>query len=229
MLRSGSNGSKLTYIVSIAGAGDFSPAYYVAKMSAKMGKKVLLLDNDYKNGNRLFRTITKDDGQDVGYSENLLCFKNISMSKEPFTNFDIVVVWNGMKIDADLWDYADLRMLMTPYDRFDIEALSKELEEGKKRLDVHMVYVGRATGKITEEEIAKELGIGQVDVYTNIGHQMLELDAGDRGAYEALIREGLQPFKGFTKPYQEVVLNAVSYIFKDFDKKKLSKLAGKVN
>lgn len=228
MLRSGTNGNKLTYIVSIAGAGDFTMAYYIAKLSAKVGKKVLLLDNDYKNGNRLFRTITKDDGSEIGYSDNLLCFKNILMSKQPFTKFDVVVVWNGMKIDTDLWNYADLRILMTPYDKYDIEALSKELEKDKKRLDCHMVFTGRATGRISEEEIAKELGIGQIDVYTNIGHQMLELDSGDRGAYEALVREGVQPLRGFSKPYQEVVSNAVSYIFKDMDKKTLTKMAKKV-
>ncbi len=225
MIKSGANKDKITHITSLAGLTNFSYAYYIAKLHANLGKQVLLIDNSAEH--QLFRTVTRDEEVEVGESKNLVCITDVAWSPEPFSRVDEVVIWHGMEINKSLWKYSDLRLLFTDYNKFHVEELSKAMEGARN--DVHLVFVDRSIGITPERKIADELKIGDVDVYTKLGHQIVYSDITDEACYQGLIYNGLQSFKNYTKPYKDVVIEAVYYIDSKFDKKKLTKHAQSLN
>lgn len=225
MIKSGKNKEKITYLTSLAGVTNFAYAYYIAKLYAAMGKQVMLLDNSA--GHELFRTVTRDEDVEVGESKNLICITDIGWSPEPFSKVDIVIIWHGMDINNKLWQYSDLRILFTDYNKFNIEKLS-DVTRGLRN-DIHLVFVDRAIGITPEKKIAEKLNVGNADVYTGIGHQIVDYDVIDAACYQGLIYNGLQSLKNFTRPFRDVVVEAVSYIDTDTDKKTINKFAQKLN
>ena len=225
MIRSGENKEKVSYLTSLVGTANFSYAYYIGKLHAALGKQVMLIDNS--DGHELFRTVTRDEEVEVGESKNLICVTDIALSPEPFARVDEVVIWHGINVDNKLWQYSDLRILLTDYNRFNIEKLSDVIEG--LRNDVHLVFVDRATGITPESKIADAFNIGKVDVYTDIGHQIVDYDIVDAACYQGLVNNGLQALKSFTKPYREVVTEAVAYIDGENNKKTINKFAQKLS
>jgi hypothetical protein len=224
MIKSGANKDKVAYLTSLAGFSNFSYAYYIAKLHAALGKQVMLIDNSA--GHELFRTVTRDEDVDVGESKNLVCLTDVGYSPEPFSRVDEVIIWHGKDIDSELWQYSDLRILFTTYNKFDIEKLRSSSDEIRK--DVHLVFVDRAIGITPEKKVADILNIGKADVYTDLGHQIVDYDITDAACYQGLVYNGLQAFKSFTRPYKDVVTEAVAYIDRRTDKKTINKFAQKI-
>ncbi len=225
MIRSGKEKEHISYLTSLAGVSNFSYAYYIAKLHAAMGKQVMLIDNS--TGHELFRTVTRDEDVEIGESKNLICVTDIAFSPEPFSRVDEVIVWHGMDINKKLWQYSDLRIVLTDYNKFNIEKLCEAIEG--LRNDVHLVFINRAIGITPEVKIADILKIGKADVYTSIGHQIVDYDITDSACYQGLIYNGLQSFKNYTKPYKDVVIEAVAYVDSDSDKKTITKFSQKIN
>lgn len=217
--------TKKTYMVSIAGCGNFGFAYYASKLFAKLGYMVMAIDNT--SGHEMFRVMSKDEDVNVAESENLVCLCDTAFSPEPFSACDYVVVWHGMDIDEKIWNMSDLRVVITDYDPFHVEELAAMLAD--VRNEVHTVFINKSTGKIKEKDISKKLGITK-DVYVTIGNQIVEFESGDASAFQALEYNYLQSLKGFSSSYRDVVTDIVGYFITGKDaKKNISRLVNKVS
>lgn len=217
--------TKKTYLISLAGCGNFGFAYYSSKLFARLGYKVMSVDNTF--GHEMFRVMSKDEDVSVAEAENLVCLCDIALSPEPFSAVDFVVVWHGMDIDDQIWNMSDLRVVVTDYDPFHVEELSTALEDIGN--EAHTVFINKSTGKIKEKDIIKKLGLAK-DVYVDIGHQVVDLEESDAASFQALEYNYLQSLKGFSSAYRDVVTDIVGYFIGGKDaKKNIAKIIAKVS
>lgn len=210
---------KSTYLISVAGASDGSFAYYIAKALTKMPNMVLLIDNSRTNDVFLSLAKGREDETDNIPSQNMLTTRHIAWSPSSFIAADFVVVWHGMDIDETLWNYSDLRLLTTNYNRFDVDKLSNVLGDLKR--DLHLVFIDKVGNKVKEKTIADKLGIGDIDIFTSEGHSIIDMDVKNHAAYEAFTYNGMQSLKEFSADYISVIRNSLAFFYKTKEDKKI--------
>lgn len=217
-----------TKIVSVLGMPRCDIPYYIIRLLNAYRKDVLVIDNSKEHS--LFRSFRKVEGEEVVSFGHIWIMYDRVMDEEFFKEFDVVIVFHGLRIEQMLLDNSDVMYLLTDYNPFNIEKIKTALSVIEEKYLFRVIAVDQVTSKYSDEKIIQELGLvkEQVIRFSTVFH-----NESDAFCYINFMRSGSQQIKNTSAEMKEILKQVLPDIYEEDDAKELTKaykkaLAGKI-
>lgn len=178
------------YLVSFCGLEHCDILYFLARglelyAINKEYRNVLIIDNS--NTKDLYNGLYKDE-IDVIQRNRITVLKDVNYSEDFFKAFHYILVYQGMDIDNEYLNKSDKIVLMTDYNKLNIDDLAKSFNTDK---NIFMIFRDKAIYSLPEKKILKMLNIkeAQLDAMA-----ILPYDTKDYRNYLTLLLNGTAKF-----------------------------------
>ena len=208
-----------TKIVSVLGMPRCDIPYYIIRLLNEYRKEVLVIDNSKEHS--LFRSFKKVEGEEVISYGNIWLMYDRAMDEEFFKDFDVVVIFHGLRVDQALLDNSDVMYLLTDYNPFNTEKINKILSAMEEKYLYRVIALDQISNKYSDDAIVKELGLLKEQV---VRYSTVFINESDKFCYINFMRSGTQQIKNTSAELKEVLKQVLPDIYPDVEKKELAKV-----
>lgn len=145
-----------TQIISFTGIDHPDVVYFLGKLLS-VNSTVLVIDNSERHN--LYRDIHAGRGDDIIITGKTAYMFDTALS-DAFSEFDYVIIYHGMKPDADLWKASSKRILMVDSDANNLSDIKTGLQKVSVKDMMDVMFCDLMYSKVTEENIVHILNIG---------------------------------------------------------------------
>lgn len=189
--------------------GDF--VYYLAVTLMKNNYSVAVLDNSRNKD--IFNAVSNFYDTDLVIKQDIAYYKNTFIPQSETSNFDFVLVWQGLNYNHDIMKRSDLVYVLPDYTPGCIHDFNDRVED-KSLIDGVILRDYVDCRKVTDESIFDMLGLSKDDKF--IGN--IEFDKEDYEDYISFAYEGRQRFSNITANFIHVLEYMITQIA-DVDEK----------
>lgn len=213
----------ISYLISVMGLNRCDFVYYLARILNAASKRVLVVDNSARH--EMFECIPKVEGAELGQTGDIYYMCQKAYSEAFFSQFDFVIVFHGLHINAELNEKSDYRFLETDYLANTTKDINKQLERQNTNLTYYVIFRDKVFNKITERMILEELGMQE----KNINEQFeISYNEQDYMCYLGLLRNGAAQIKSTSTDMRSVLTIILKTIIPDKTPKEYKQIFKKV-